>query len=123
MNCQKCGSANVVEKSGTSKKNGRPWAGIKCNDCYEMTFINKKEQAQVEQNHQKYFGKPVPTEPVSQPIQPGQCDKKIESMVMAYAKDIVVAELNNSIQIENPFSRVIEGYKTLITAISSDYGK
>lgn len=40
MNCSKCGSQDTQYKTGISKKNGKAWAGYKCNTCNGMTFVN-----------------------------------------------------------------------------------
>lgn len=39
MQCKTCNSSNTVMKSGVSKKTGKPWKGVRCNDCNEMTFM------------------------------------------------------------------------------------
>ena len=40
MECPKCGCQDMKSMSGISKKNGKPWAGMKCQnkECGEMIF-------------------------------------------------------------------------------------
>ena len=42
MACSKCGSTNQEQRSGFSKKNNKPWKGLKCLDCDNMDFLRDK---------------------------------------------------------------------------------
>lgn len=39
MQCSKCNSENVSLRTGVSKKTGKPWKGLRCADCNEMTWL------------------------------------------------------------------------------------
>lgn len=102
MNCSKCGSSNVELKSGVSKKNGREWKGYKCADCNNMDFLKTEK-------------------PKSAPVSNGHSDA-YKTMVMSYCKDIVVAEIAKG-EVKEPFKRVADGYKALLTAYAHPFGK
>lgn len=42
MSCSKCGG-NQNAVSGVSKKNGKPWSGMKCVKCYNIDFNNTRQ--------------------------------------------------------------------------------
>lgn len=57
MGCSKCGSENQEFRKGVSKKNGKPWSGLKCLDCDNMDFVRQNTS-------------PKPPKPEFAPINP-----------------------------------------------------
>lgn len=103
--CSKCGSDNVVMKSGISQKSGKPWKGFKCQDCDNMDFVRTQQS----QGANKFVAK-------------GK-NESYGTMILAYAKDIVVAEIGAGALPKEPFKRVCDGYKALLTAYAHPFGE
>ena len=101
--CSKCGGETKFME-GTSKKSGKPYKGYKCLDrnCDNMDFI-------------KDDPKPAP-KPVAkpQPIAPNGGDSKVETMIMAYAKDLIVAQINQGTAPEHPAKSIIFTFRLLL---------
>lgn len=100
--CSKCGSDNTELKSGTSKKTGKPWKGYKCQDCDNMDFVK--------------------TEKLTVAAPSNGNGKSSDAMLMAYAKDIVVAEIAKG-TVKEPFKRVADGFKVLLNALNHPYSE
>lgn len=102
--CSKCNGETIFKK-GISKKTGKPYQGFKCieEDCGNMDFIHEE---------------PGVTKEVRE-VKPSvrNNDDKAKTMVMAYAKDLVVALINGGVAPPNPTDEVINIYKKLMTEI------
>jgi len=60
--------------------------------------------------------------PVSNPNSNKGNNDSYKTMLLSYAKDIVVAEIAKG-NVEHPFKRVADGYKALLTAYAFPFGK
>lgn len=108
MPCSKCGSQNTVFKKGVSKA-GKPYSGYKCQECDNMDFIREKSQPRAIS---------APNSATSNGASNG---KSTEAMILAYAKDIVVAEIAKG-KVDEPFKRVSDGFRVLLNAYNHPFG-
>lgn len=104
-----CGT-EMEFKSGTSKKNGKPYKMWKCPGCGEAEFIKEPKKqfngtANKSESGNNTNGKPA---------------GDARSFCMSYAKDIVVAEIAKG-DIKEPFKRVADGFKLLFSAYNNPY--
>ena len=96
MNCVKCQGPTDF-RQGTSKKTGKPYKGYKCQNelCGHFEFINEKPETKPQQKNGKV---------------------NTDTMVMSYAKDIVIAQLTMGNNID-PWQATIDGYNKLKGAL------
>jgi hypothetical protein len=89
MNCPKC-NQDMELRQGVSKKTGKPWQGFKClnPDCGHMEFI-KDGPGGIKKEIRSSFSPDLT-------VKPNCDDVKVKSMILAYAKDLVVAQAQSS---------------------------
>ena len=108
--CSSCGK-EMQQKSGV--KDGKPWAGYFCS----------------ERGHKPKW---LPTDKPQPPQQKPPVQEKMKfqgngkgvdpkTILMAYAKDIIVAEIAQGIEKKTPFKSVIHGFRLLLKEHNKPY--
>lgn len=110
--CSKCGSETEFKK-GIGKKSGKPYQGYKCvnPDCNNFDFIPDEEGFK-----KVVISRELPKPPNTKP--PNNGDSATKSMLMSYAKDLVVAMMASGIAPPNPSMAVIGIYQELLKEIN-----
>lgn len=113
MYCLKCNSVMKFVSAGVSKKNGKPYDSFwSCQnpECKATQKNNPVDQA-------------VQQKTESRPQAPNSNNKPIDhnSMIMAYAKDVVVAEIMSGKDVTEPFKRIADGFKALLVAYKDPF--
>ncbi len=111
MICKQCGGEMII-KQGVSQKTGRPWKRAVCTVCGNGFFLK------VDNPQAKTPATAV--QPATGAISKPKSDSP--AMVMAYAKDLVIAELQAGGVIGSVVSRTKQYFKELWTAVQNPAG-
>ena len=105
MYCQKCNCEMKFVPAGVSRKTNKP---------YDSFWVcqNQECKATMKDNQVDNIINNIPK------TQPQVNGKPIDhnSMILTYAKDVVVAEIGAGKDIQEPFKRIADGFKALLVA-------